>query len=71
MSIIREAGAIVFECDGGCGARVETDEKGFEEALAVFQTGEGEDWLVTKASGDWEHYCGESGDNCKESQLEL
>lgn len=65
--IRRERGYVVFECDGGCGEEVHTEHKDFNDALEEFKVGDGKEWLTTKASGDWEHFC----KDCKVEQLEL
>lgn len=50
----REAGEIVFICDG-CNDALETGERDFDDALAVFRDNPG--WQVRRQGNDWQHYC--------------
>lgn len=55
MSLTRDRGKVVFECDR-CGEALETEEKDFDAAREKL-TAEG--WLTRKHGKDWCHYCGE------------
>ena len=55
MSIIRNHGFIVFECDD-CG---ETLETGVKEFYLAPEAAKQEGWDISKANGEWIHRCPE------------
>lgn len=59
MSMTRDHGEIVFECDSpNCLEFIETDTEQWEVAKAMFdQRG----WAATNMRGTWMHYCPDCG----------
>jgi Fe2+ or Zn2+ uptake regulation protein len=56
MTISREAGFIVFQCDGKrCAEIFESEEKQFEPALEFFKDESG--WAMRKIKDEWFHVC--------------
>lgn len=55
MTVSREQGIVVFQCDGKrCAEIYEADTKDFNEALNEFrETG----WVTRKIGNDWLHVC--------------
>lgn len=65
MSLTRDHGHIIFECDNACGDTFESGSKSFEEALAAFRL---EGWRVMqKPATVWRHFCSKS---CEDEWLE-
>jgi hypothetical protein len=55
MSITRDYGEIVFECDSpNCLEFIETEAENWEVAKATFDRA---GWMATNMRGTWEHYC--------------
>ncbi len=55
MSLHRDHGEIVFECDG-CGETLETLTTDFWAAAAKLKD---EGWRTRKRGQEWEHFCSE------------
>lgn len=56
MTISREQGLIVFQCDGKrCAEVLETDTGDFFAALAIFD--EESEWVRRKVNNEWMHVC--------------
>ncbi len=53
MSITRDNGEVVFNCDK-CPEIVETGEEDFQEAFAGAKS---EGWRAVKIGNEWEHRC--------------
>lgn len=53
MSLTRDRGLIIFECDN-CHDTFETETKSFQEALALLKAEPG--WFMRKLGNDWYHF---------------
>lgn len=66
MTISREQGFIVFQCDAKrCSEIFETEEKHFEAALDLFKEESG--WAMRKIGNEWQHVCAD----CQENEIGL
>lgn len=66
MTISREQGLVVFQCDGKrCAEILETDTSDFYSALDILH--EESDWATRKIKGEWMHVC----PDCQEAENAL
>lgn len=55
MSITRDFGMLVFECNGpDCVESLETDTEDWDEAKDLFDD---EEWQARRVANQWFHYC--------------